>query len=978
MTFLVALALVVAHAGAQVPAPAQPQDTSAARFTGKTVIAADVLVEGTPTTDAAVRDLIETRPGEALSMADVRETISHLFSLGRYQDIQVEAFDAPGGVRLRFNLEPIHSVQRVEFAGRLGLSESTLRTAVTERFGPTPSVGRATEVAQHLQQVYNERGYLGAAIRPTVQVFHDPDRTILTFEVNPGPVSRVGEVQLNGDPGEPRDAFLRRVHADPGRVYERIEVLERLADWVDRQRKQEHYEATARHFYQPTDDGLTVNVTIELDRGPLVKVQFTGDPLPKDRVEELVPVRREGAVDVDLIEDSERRIVSYLNEQGFWKASAVSSRQQTDQRLDVIFNVKRGLQYRIQGGVDVTGNSAITLAELRPYMPRLGDGELFVESNLASAASAVKAVYLLRGFSQVKVVGTATELPDGHVKATIAITEGPLTHIGTVTFSGNKAIGNADLLARLRARTGSPYYAPTVIQDREALLLEYRNRGFASATVEVAPTLSEDGSRADLTFTINEGPQTLVDHILVVGNIKTDPEVIRRELLLKPGGPLGMTDAIESRRRIGALGLFRRVQLTEIAHSGSNNRDVLITVEEAPSTSLGYGGGLEVSRRLQREEGTGTAREEFEFAPRGFFEIGRRNVGGRNRSVNLYTRLALRPDANAASPDGDGGLFGFEEYRIVGTYREPRSFGLKSDIVITGALEQGVRSSFNFARKGINADILRTLAPGVRFNARYSLGTTKTFDLSFDTETDEGDTATIERIFPQVRLSAFSAAISRDTRDDVADPTRGMFVSAEGTLAARAIGGQVGFIKSYVQGLFFRGVGQVGPRRIVLAGRIAVGLADGFPREVEQNDANGNPIPGQLVIVEDLPASERFFAGGDTSIRGFALDTVGSAKTITATGFPRGGNAVLLLNAEARLPVLGDLGAVVFADGGNVFERTSQFDLGDLRGSVGFGVRYRSPIGPVRFDVGYKLDRRTIGSRLEPRWAYHFSIGHAF
>ena len=968
MTFLLALALVVT----QAQAPAQPPDTSVARFIGKRVVAAEVVVENKQTTDAAIRDLIETRPGEPLSMADVRETIAHLFSLGRYQDIQVEATEVPGGVHLLFNLEPIHSVQRVEFRGELGLSEGTLRGAVTERFGLTPSVGRAAEVAQHLQQVYNERGYLGAAIRPTVQVFHDPDRTVLTFEVTPGSVSRIGEVKLNGDPGEAREAFLRRVHADPGRVYERVEVLERLAGWVERQRRQDHYEATARHFYQPTDDGRTVNLTIELDRGPLVKVQFTGDPLPKDRLEDLVPVRREGAVDVDLIEDSERRIVSYLNEQGYWKASVTSSRQQTDQQLDIIFNVSRGLQYFIDGGVEVTGNSAITLAELRPALPRLDQGEVFVEANLGAAASAIKAVYLLRGFSQVKVVGSATELnPDatGRVKATIAITEGPMTHIGTVTFKGNAAVPSAELVERTRARTGSAYYGPTLIQDREALTLEYRNRGFASATVEVTPTLSDDGTRADLTFAINEGPQTLVDHILVVGNVRTDPQIIEREILLKPGSPLGLTDLIESRRRIAALGLFRRVQITEIAHSGSNSRDVLVTVEEAPSTIFDYGGGVEGSVRLQRDEVTGDAKQTLEFAPRGFFQVGRRNIGGRNRSVNLYTRLALRPDANAASDDGDGGRFGFEEYRIIATYREPRSFGLKSDIIITGALEQGVRSSFNFARKGINADFLRTLSPGVRFNGRYSFGTTKTFDQAF--LPDDTDSATIERIFPQVRLSAFSAAISRDTRDDVADPTKGMFMSGEGTLAARALGGQVGFIKSYVQGLFFH---RVGSRRTVLAGRVALGLANGFPRQIELTDANGEPIAGQFVTIEDLPASERFFAGGDTSIRGFALDTVGAANTITPAGFPRGGNAVLLLNAEARVGLFGDFGVVGFVDGGNVFHRASELDLGDLRGAVGVGLRYRSPIGPVRVDAGFKIAPRPG----EKGYAIHFSIGHAF
>jgi outer membrane protein insertion porin family len=165
---------------------------------------------------------------------------------------------------------------------------------------------------------------------------------------------------------------------------------------------------------------------------------------------------------------------------------------------------------------------------------------------------------------------------------------------------------------------------------------------------------------------------------------------------------------------------------------------------------------------------------------------------------------------------------------------------------------------------------------------------------------------------------------------------------------------------------------------MVFATRAAVGLADGFPREVQPTDDAGNPLPGPPIVVEDLPASERFFAGGDTTIRGFALDTVGAPNTISANGFPTGGNAVVIFNGELRAPVWRDLGAVVFVDGGNVFRRVTEFDFGELRGSVGFGVRYKSPIGPIRVDLGFKLDRREILGRLEPRTALHFSLGQAF
>jgi outer membrane translocation and assembly module TamA len=140
----------------------------------------------------------------------------------------------------------------------------------------------------------------------------------------------------------------------------------------------------------------------------------------------------------------------------------------------------------------------------------------------------------------------------------------------------------------------------------------------------------------------------------------------------------------------------------------------------------------------------------------------------------------------------------------------------------------------------------------------------------------------------------------------------------------------------------------------------------------------GIPNPESPVVIEDLPASERFFAGGDTSIRGFALDTVGTANTISANGFPRGGNGVVILNGELRVPVWREVGAALFADGGNVFERATDLDVGELRGAVGFGMRYRSPLGPVRLDLGFKLDRREIAGRLEPRTVWHFSIGQAF
>jgi outer membrane protein insertion porin family len=966
MRALVVLALVVLAAPtafAQLPQP----------LIGARITEVQIVREGQPLNDAAVAGLVETRAGQPLSMAQVRESITHIFGLGRFQDVQVEAVPAAGGVLVRYNLVPLHSVQRVDFRGdpSLGLPEGLLRSAVTNRFGAYPPVGRAAEAARSIEQLYRDHGYLRATATPVATERHDPDRTLLAFDVKPGPHAVIAAARVEGRPPEGVAAFLRQVHAAPAQSYEPAVIADELAKYVQKLRRKSRYEAAATYRARPAEDGTTVDITVTLEPGPVVRIAFEGDPLPQDKLSELVPIAREASVDEDLIEDSIQRIRTFLNQQGYWKADASAAREAGDGTLRIVFTVRRGAQYRIGAeGVEISGNRALPIEQLRPALVKLQPNEIFVESNLGAAVAAIAGGYQRLGFAQAKISAGVNETAAGGggqmlVRPAITIVEGPLTRVGAVTFEGNALVPTEQLRSVVSSSTGTPYYEPSVVADRDAVVLEYRNRGFAAATVVVRPTPSPDGSRADLTFQVTEGQQTIVDHVLIVGNVRTDQRVIQRELLLQPGKPLGQEDLIESQRRLGALGLFRRIRIEELSHGGAAS-DVLVTLEEAAATTFSYGGGLEASRLL-REGAEGQALERLEFAPRGFFDVGRRNLGGKNRSADVYTRLSLRPSAGTAGSNGSA--FGFSEYRVVGTYREPRAFGVNADFSFTAAIEQGARSSFNFARKGINAEVVRPLGAGLRMSARYSFGTTRTFDERLS----PADQSRIDRIFPQVRLSAVAGAISRDTRDDLLDPERGTFVSAEGTLAARAFGGQVGFIKSYLQGFWFRRL--PGPRRIVFASRVALGTSNGFPRTVTATDIEGQPI---TLTVEDLPASERFFAGGDTTIRGFALDSVGAPNTISATGFPRGGNALLVVNGELRVPVWKDFGAAVFVDGGNVFDRTTEFDFGELRGSSGFGLRYRSPIGPIRFDIGFKMDRRIVAGVPERPRALHFSIGQAF
>jgi outer membrane translocation and assembly module TamA len=131
--------------------------------------------------------------------------------------------------------------------------------------------------------------------------------------------------------------------------------------------------------------------------------------------------------------------------------------------------------------------------------------------------------------------------------------------------------------------------------------------------------------------------------------------------------------------------------------------------------------------------------------------------------------------------------------------------------------------------------------------------------------------------------------------------------------------------------------------------------------------------------VQDLPASERFFAGGDTSVRGFSLDRLGDERTITTTGFPTGGNGVVVLNSELRLNLTSKLQTIGFLDAGNVFPQASDLSVIDIRPAAGFGLMYRSPFGPVRVDLGFNLDPQEFVPGVTERGnVLHILFGQAF
>jgi outer membrane protein insertion porin family len=913
-----------------------------------------LVVDGHITTDPTLTKLVEQKVGEPLSMRAVRETVLHLFAMGRFDDVHVDAATQPSGnVDVTFDMTSAKPVSSIEFTGLTkGIDEGELRHAVTDRAGPSPPPERIDELSRVVEGALRTQGFLGSKVSGHIEP-KGATHTTLVFEVDPGMRATIGTITVNG-PDEARRELLAKLQIMTGMPYKRDELNKRITKYIDDRRSQGFFEAKVNLSDDQTPNEV-YNLTFTVDPGRHVRIVFTGDPIPGDR-KDLVPVEREGSVDEDLLEDSTARIEDALKARGYKDAMAPHERMEVDGELVITFHITRGLQHRI-ASTSIAGNTSVPSTDL-PIPPRLKEGQPFSQAAVDAFSGAIEDVYRRAGFAAAKVdvdvkmqPATASDVP---VDLTFNVREGVKTLVGMVTVTGNDSVPTATLLQGLRLQAGGPYVSSSLAADRDAILVKYQNLGYENATVDARREANREGTLVNIFFTVREGPQVLVDHVLIVGTNKVDPKLIEKQLQLRAGEPLSRDAVFDTQRRLQGLGLFRNVTISELRHGEENRRDLLIVVDEGPSRSVDWGGGFELARRIVAAS-DGTSQEVFDAAPRGSFQITWRNLFGTNRSTTLFSSLTLHPQGTIQAEQG------ITEYRVVNTYREPKVFDTPIDGLITLGLEQQFRTSFSFHQASATAQASRKI--GIySIIGTYQIQQTDVFN-------NNADIRLIDRVFPNVRLSSVALAVVRDTRNDQIDPTSGVYANSNVQLAAVALGGQVGFIKSFFQVSAFRLL--PGPRNIVLAGNASLGLARGF--------AQIDPTTG--LIVDQIPQSERFYAGGDTTNRGFTLDQLGVRHfppqindTIDPNGFPLGGNGQSLFNLELRVPLTKNIETHPFVDTGNVFNHVADIDFREFRTAVGFGFLYKSPIGPLRFDLGFKVNKLPT----EDLTAFFITFGRAF
>jgi outer membrane protein insertion porin family len=639
-----------------------------------------------------------------------------------------------------------------------------------------------------------------------------------------------------------------------------------------------------------------IELAFQVEAGPAVAVEVRGPEAARAQRGRLREVLREGAVKADALEEGTDLLDAALRRLGH-RDVVVTHREETrPPGLVVVYEVEAGPAARVLS-VSVAGDETTGLARLLS----LRAGGPLVDAQVAEDARTLVRALEDRGHPSPRVDPEVRE-GGGDVPVVFRVQTGPPTRIASLAVDSPLPLPGESAPTELRMREGAPYRVRDLARDRDTVVAAYRNAGYLQAEVTPEVAFSEDRAEARVVLHVQPGAATTVDHVVIAGLDTTREEVVRREILVKEGEPLGLSRVLESQHRLGVLGLFERLSVTEMDPESVGKRSVIVRAEEAPRTTVAYG--------------LGSAAKEW---LRGSVEVTRRNLFGLDRRISVFARASLRPG-----------------FRLVTTYREPYLFGRRQELFVTAYREDEDRSTFSFVRQGITVQTVRALSTGWNLVLRETYEEGRTF------KTQE-DCLELGRAFCPHTLSGPSASLVHDTRDDALDPGRGHFFLTDAQVSHRLLGGNT-LVKGFVQGSSY----ELLRAGTVLALAARLGLARTFGED--------EPIL--------IPTPDRFFAGGDYTLRGFGTDDVRR----------EGGNALLLGGAELRQRLGGALWLAAFAEAGNVYPLVSDLSLSDLRYTAGLGLRYRSAVGPLRFDWGYKLDRRP----REKPFALHFTIGHAF
>jgi len=918
---------------------------------GAAETAAETAAEPTVTALELRSDVAVDRPQDLLrwvtlevggpSTADgVAASLRNLHASGIASNVEAYEVAHGDGVKVVFVLRGKILVERVELAGELGLKQRRITPALAIAEGDALLPDRVFRTVYRLQDLYRAEGYLDASIRVEVDTDEARRRAVVRFRIASGPPAAVAGVEFDGDVapfGTPALSDVMRSKAGERYLTKKArDDRERLENWL-----------LARGYRQAEVDGPVESVV----DGPAVELRYAvrlgqrfavevaaGTELPK-RLRRLLPLTGDERYDDTTVERTRERLTTEYQRRGF-HAVDVAVVETVEEGVRTLSVAVTPGPRRVLRSVSWLGNETLPDARLQAVMRTAarsalaaGSGRL-VDAWLEEDLAAIEALYALEGFSAA-VVGppAVTEVGDDELALEIPVVEGPQQTVGSLAFAGIEQLDVERLRAELPLAAGGPYHRRREEEALDLIRGRYEAAGFNLAQVTSRLERRAEGGVVDVRIEVLEGPRSLVERVIVRGQQRTRPELIRRVLDLEPGQALSQSKLRELQRRLYGLGIFSQVDVGLVPGTPySGGRVVMVEVREGERQRLAYGLGYD------SEDGV-----------RGLLGYSHANLWGRAVSGRVDLRLSQR----------DRQLRALLRQPYVGRWRLPVTYSLFS-------IDE-LQESFRSLREGAQVELLRILG-GSRWGLLYTYKTIRIGDPEPGLEP-----LLIDREFSAVSITSVTPSLFVDHRDDAVDPRQGWSSTVLTEFAFPSLDATEQFTRLFAQHARYLPLG-----RGVLAGSLRAGAI--APRAGAGGD---DPICANLGL--SFPScgvkiSERFFAGGRTTHRAYQRDRLGvPGETLLdlgdgATLVPFGGTGLLLANLDYRFDLGGGLGGTVFADGGNVWADWRDVTTSDLKWGAGVGVRYASPVGPVRLEIGWKLDRLPG----EAPYVVLFSLGNPF
>jgi outer membrane protein insertion porin family len=1007
-TILLLSGVLPAGAAAQASGAAageqNPQTPSAAATSGyEGKVVQSILIPGVAEADREhILQLLPQKAGERLDRGQVRDSIRALYATGRFADIQAEVELAGEGVTLTFPTLANFFVGAVNVEGApTRPNPNQIVNASKFQLGERYTQEKLDRALENIRQLMQEGGYY--RVRVTAETTSNPatQQVDILFHLTPGEPAHVGVVKVTGTSSLSTDEVQSIAHLQPGDRLTAARVTGSLQRLRKRFQKQNRALAQVSIAEQPYhEESNTVDFTFQIDPGPVVVIYARGFHVSRGVLKREIPVYEENAVDDDLLNEGKRNLLDYMQTRGHFDAKVEIQKESDPKTMRVIYQIDPGPMHKLVL-VKIAGNkNFLDTAKLRSYL-HIEQASTFLshgrysEILLKSDVATLESLYRASGFREVKIQTKVEDNYHGAVNKLavyIQIDEGVRTLIGELSVAGNRMVATHQL-PELSEQPGQPYSELDLANDRERILSYYFDHGYPNATLEIT-TKPSDGrpNHEDVTYAIEEGERFTVNRVMVAGTEHTRDHVVQRELEVHEKQPLSQQDLLNTQTRLYDLGIFSQVDTAVQNPEGTDpQKNVLVQLQEAKRYTFTYGVGLEFETGLPA--GSTEPQGSTGISPRVEFDVTRLNVGGRDQTLTFQShvgRLQQRGLISYAIPK----LLDNEKFKLLYTIFYDNSLDVAT---FTSQRLEGkvdLRQQFGNPDSGT-----RTSLNSITYRWDFRVVKASHFAEGFSS----GEIALLSL---PARVGGPGFTFIHDKRDNPLESTKGSYFTLDAFVASSYFGSRAETSQGYVPTNFgralaqhstyyaFGGKGKIG-HQFVFARSTSIGVQQPFlgtkvlpPGSCPLNAA-GEPT---CTDISTIPLPEQFFAGGGNSHRGFGLNQAGPRDP--SSGFPVGGTAQFVNNVELRLPpltlpLLGDgFGFAIFHDMGNVFTAPHDMLKGLLRWhqdnpnlclaggttnsqcftqfnnsgydytshAVGVGVRYRTPIGPLRFDFGYNLN----------------------